>query len=766
MIRHTALDPDITNKVCGVLEPFLLSLAKSSNPVTLRQCSQIHAKLILSQCISQTHLTNTLLNMYAKFGHLRHAHILFDHMPNKNVVTWTTLISSHLRTGSLPKAFEMFNQMRETNERPNEYTFSVLLRACATPSLWGVGLQIHGLLVRSGLERDKFAGSSIVHMYFNCGNNLEGACRAFHDLLTKDLVAWNVMISGFAHVGDFSMVHRLFSEMWEVQGLKPDDRTFVSLLKCCSYLEQVKQIHGLASKFGAEADVVVGSAMVDLYAKCGDVSSCRKVFDSMEEKNIFVWSSIISGYTMNGRGEEAVHFFKDMCRQRIRPDQHVFSSTLKACVELEDFNTGVQVHGQMIKAGYQKDCFVASVLLTLYASFGELVDVDKVFRRIIDKDIVAWNSMIMAHAQPGRGSSPSMKLLQELRRTTSLQIQAATLVIVLKSCENELDFPVGRHIHSLIVKSSVSHRTLVGNALVHMYSECGQIGDAFKAFIDIVQKDDGSWSSIIGTYKQNGLESEALELCKEMLADGITFTVYSLPLCISACSQLSTIQVGKQLHVFSIKSGYNRHVYVASSIIDMYAKCGTMEESEKVFGEQVKPNEVIYNAVMCGYAHHGKAQEAIEVFNKLEKNGLTPNHVTFLAVLSACSHSGYLEDTLYFFTLMLNKYKIKPESEHYACLVDAFGRAGRLEEAYQIVQKDGSESAWRTLLSACRNHNNTEIGEKCAMRMIELNPSDHASYILLSNIYTGEGKWEEALKCREKMAKIRLKKDPGSSWLI
>ncbi|KHN41822.1 Pentatricopeptide repeat-containing protein [Glycine soja] len=351
-------------------------------------------------------------------------------MPQRNVFTWTTLISSHFRTGSLPKAFEMFNHICALNERPNEYTFSVLLRACATPSLWNVGLQIHGLLVRSGLERNKFSGSSIVYMYFNSGSNLGDACCAFHDLLERDLVAWNVMISGFARVGDFSMVHRLFSEMWGVEGLKPDDCTFVSLLKCCSSLKELKQIHGLASKFGAEVDVVVGNALVDLYGKHGDVSSCRKVFDSKKEKYNFVWSLIISGYSMNK------------------------------------------------------------------------------------------------------------------------------------------------------------------------------------------------------------------------------------------------------------------------------------------------------------------------------------------------GHSGYVEDTMHFFTLILNKYKIKPESEHYSCLVDAYGRAGRLEEAYQTVQKDGNESAWRTLLSACRNHNNKEIGEKCAMKMIELNSSDHAGYILLSGIYIGEGKWEEALKCRERMAKIHVKKDPGSSWLI
>lgn len=690
---------------------------------------------------------------------------MFDQMPRKNVVTWTTLISAHLRFGSLPKAFNMFNHMLGIDERPNQYTFGAMLRACANPALLDVGLQIHGVMVRYGLERDKFAGSSLVYMYFNAGNDGEDACRVFHELLERDLVAWNVIISGFAQVGNFSVVLSLFVEMFEVHGLKPDHNTFVSLIKCCSSLQEVKQIHGLASRFGADVDVVVGSALVDLYAKCGDISSCSKIFDSMEKKDNFVWSSIISGYAKNNRGEEAVNFFKDMCRQRVKPDQHVLSSTLKACHEIEDLNIGVQVHGQMIKYGHQNDCFVASVLLRLYASFGELVDAEKLFRRIDDKDIVAWNSMILAFAWREKGSTHSMQLFKELRRTT-LEIQGATLVAVLKSCEDKSDLPAGRQIHSLIVKSSLCHRTLVGNALVHVYSECRRIVDAYKAFVDIVWKDDGSWSSIIGTYTQNGMELEALELCKEMLVAGNTFTSYSLPLCISACSQLPAIDVGKQFHVFSIKSGYNHDVYVGSSIIYMYAKCGNVRDSEKVFGEQLEPNEVIYNAMICGYAHHGKAQEAIEVFGKLEKNDLTPNHVSFLAVLSACSHVGYVEDTLYFFTMMVNKYKVKPESEHYSCLVDAFGRAGRLEEAYQIVQKDGSESAWRALLSACRNHNNTKVGEKAAMKVIELNPCDHASYILLSNIYIGEGKWEEALKWREKMAEIHVKKHPGGSWLI
>ncbi|RVW85700.1 Pentatricopeptide repeat-containing protein, chloroplastic [Vitis vinifera] len=150
----------------------------------------------------------------------------------------------------------------------------------------------------------------------------------------------------------------------------------------------------------------------------------------------------------------------------------------------------------------------------------------------------------------------------------------------------------------------------------------------------------------------------------------------------------------------------------------------------------------------------------------MEKMSLVPNQISFLAALSACSHAGLVEESLFFFDLMHKKYNIKPESEHYSCLVDVLGRAGRLEEAYQIIQNDGKEQAWRTLLSACRNYGNAEIAEKSARKLMELDPNDHASYVLLSNLYSGEGKWEQAFKLRQRMVEIGVKKDPGSSWLI
>ncbi|KAJ4958197.1 hypothetical protein NE237_025308 [Protea cynaroides] len=538
--------------------------------------------------------------------------------------------------------------MIHSGEKPNQFTFSVVIRACTALTYIELGLQIHGLIIHHGLEKDEFAGSSLVDMYFKFGGFLDDACHIFNGLFGRDAVTWNVMISGFAQVGDSIEVCRLFSKMQVIDGLKPNDFTFTSLLKCCCCLREVEQIHGLVLKFGTESDVVVGSALVDRYGKCGNMGSVRKVLDAMAGKDGFVWSSVISGYARNDCGEEAVVLFRDMCRQGLKPDQHALSSALKACLEIREIGTGMQIHTQMIKNGYE-------------------------------------------------GSTACIKLYRELRQTA--KPDEATVIAVLKSCRSQTDLTLGLQIHADIVKFNLSCETLVGNGVINMYSKCKVVDDARKAFDTMVYKDEGTWNSIIGSYVQNGVALEALKLCKEMLTVGIFLSRFSLPLCITASSALAVLDLGKQFHSSVIKFGFDRDFYVGSSVIDMYAKCGNIEDSIKVFHELRHLNVVIFNALISGFAQHGRALEAMEAFKDMEKMNIIPNKITFLAVLSACSHVGFVEESMLIFNLMCQSYGIEPEQEHYSCLIDTFGRAGRLEEASQLLQNSIGVSAWRTLLS-------------------------------------------------------------------
>ncbi|KAF6134953.1 hypothetical protein GIB67_037480 [Kingdonia uniflora] len=431
-----------------------------------------------------------------------------------------------------------------------------------------------------GFDRDEFAGSSLVDMYFKVGGCLDDAYRVFNGLYNRDSVTWNVMISGFAQVGETDEVMRLFGEMRVDDRLSPNDFTFSSLLKCCGCLTEVEQIHGLVLKFRTETDIVIGSVLVDL--------------------------------------------------QDVKPDQYALSSALKACVQIGGIETGVQVHTQMIKHGYQRDCFVASVLLNLYADFNGTGEAEKVFRRISDRDIVSWNSMMMGYAQMSEGSAIScIKLYRELRQSNNLKPDEATMLAVLKSCQSNLDLQVGLQIHNEIVQSGQTQKTVIANAVISMYSKCGELEDSRKAFDTMFCRDDISWSSIIGNYVQNGVDLEALRLCKEMLASGVPLTCFSLPLCITACSGLAAMDMGKQFHVFVTKYGFKGNIYVQSSMIDMYAKCGSMEDSVKAFSEQENPNVVVFNALITGFAQHGKAREAINTFEKIEKMEIIPNKSVF-----------------------------------------------------------------------------------------------------------------------------------------
>ncbi|KAL8152189.1 hypothetical protein V2J09_009949 [Rumex salicifolius] len=747
-------------------EPVLI-LQEASRLRSIKECKQLHAKLLASGLICQTHLANTLLHLYSRFGGLDDARLLFDQMPNRNVVSWTTVISAYTHHVHYGLALGLFKEMLRTHEKPNQFTLSVAIRTCTYFGVFELGLQIHGLVVRLGFENDEFSGSSLVYMYSKTGVCIDDACQVFSGLFSRDIIMWNVMISTFAQVGDSSNVSELLYEMRSVDGLNPNDYTFASLLKCCGSVRQVEHIHGLAVKTGIEFNNVVAGSLVDTYCKCGQLDSGKKHLYLTQMKDCFIWSSIISGYARNGLVDEAILLFKDMCGHGMLPDQHALSGALKACAERRDLQIGEQLHTQSVKCGYHRNCIVSSVLLTLYAECGLSSNAKLLFDRIDGKDLVAWNSMLLCYAELTSNSAyASIMLFREFCQSTMLKPDGATFIALLKSCQSDEDLLVGTQIHARTVKSVHNSNTTIGNAMIHMYSMCDRVDDAYKAFDEIDCKDDISWSSMISCYQQHRFETQVLSLCKEMLAHGISLTTYSLPSSVAACSRLAAIHVGQQFHSLMVKSGFHGDVYIGSSFIDMYSKCGNMEDALNFFHEQENPIEVTFNALISGFAQHGKVQEAIKTFHEMEKKRIAPNQITFLALLTACSHGGRLEDGLQFFTMMVQKYNINPETEHLSCLVDLFGRAGRLEEALEIIEVDGGPSAWRTLLSASKNYDNHDIAELSAERLVEMNPRDHASYVLLSNLFAGGGKWKEAFRVRKQMESFGIKKDPGSSWLI
>ncbi|XP_068644804.1 pentatricopeptide repeat-containing protein At1g06580-like [Aristolochia californica] len=277
-----------------------------------------------------------------------------------------------------------------------------------------------------------------------------------------------------------------------------------------------------------------------------------------------------------------------------------------------------------------------------------------------------------------------------------------------------------------------------------------------------------SWSTIIGAYEQNGLALEALRRCKDMAVAGFGPTQFSFASCISACSGSIALDVGRQFHSLMIKAGFGADVYVGSLVVDMYAKCGNIEDSICAFHGLNNPTIVAYNTMLSGLAQHGRAGQAIQIFKELEKMETTPNKTTFLCLVTACSHVGLLEESKFFFDVRYDHYKIEPESKHYFCLVDVLQRAGNLDCAYKIITGclyNVGVTVWRTLLSAFWTSQSVSIGAESEKRVMQLEPNDHASYVLLSNFYSKAGLLKESWVLRKKMAKVGVRKDLGNSWV-
>lgn len=305
-------------------------------------------------------------------------------------------------------------------------------------------------------------------------------------------------------------------------------------------------------------------------------------------------------------------------------------------------------------------------------------------------------------------------------------------------------------------------------------SRNGLVEDALEVFRKYKGQQQGlelnivSWTSVIAFCSQNGKDMEALELFREMLLEGFKPNSVTIPCLLPACGNIAALTYGKAAHCFSLRTGIFDNVYVGSALIDMYANCGKLHPSRLCFDQLSVRNLVCWNAVMSGYAMHGKAKETIEIFHMMKKSGQKPDFITFTCVLSACSQNGLTDEGWHYFSSMLQEHGIEVRLEHYACMVTLLGRSGKLKEAYSLIKEMPMEPdacVWGSLLSSCRVHKNVSLGKAAAEKLFELEPKNPGNYVILSNIYASKGMWSEVDRVRDRMNQKGLRKNPGCSWI-
>jgi pentatricopeptide repeat protein len=273
---------------------------------------------------------------------------------------------------------------------------------------------------------------------------------------------------------------------------------------------------------------------------------------------------------------------------------------------------------------------------------------------------------------------------------------------------------------------------------------------------------------MIAAYAQNGQGEEALQLFRQMQLAGVKPNLKTFTSVLPACANLAALEQGKEIHKEIIRNRFKSDVFVGSALVDMYAKCGSLEHAQDEFYKICHPNVVSWNAMIAGYAMHGHGKEALQLFEQMQYSGTNPDSVTFISVLSACCHAGLVKEGCHYFDSMNQYYHITPTREHYGCMIDLLGRAGRLYEAQDLISKmpiKPDASMWGCLLAACRTHNNIKLGKYVAGCILELDPENTTPYVLLSNMYAEAGRWDGIEEVRKMMKDRGLKKKRGCSWI-
>ncbi|XP_010927623.1 pentatricopeptide repeat-containing protein At5g66500, mitochondrial [Elaeis guineensis] len=444
---------------------------------------------------------------------------------------------------------------------------------------------------------------------------------------------------------------------------------------------------------------------------------------------------------------------------------HDFPSVLAACSSFP--NLGRQVHTLMLKAAIHSQPVPATALLDMYSKCGHVEDALLIFDEMPVRDAVAWNALISCLVRHGLTSDAIAAFHSMV--DDGIVFTGHTLCAVLKACASMRALRQGKQIHSWVVGNGYSS-VVMGTALIDFYSSFGMIQDAMEVFTRLnCPKDVVVYNALVGGCIQNRQYKEAFTMLRNMRPNGITLTS-----ALSACSELLNLSYGKQIHCVMIRRGFGSDVILCNALMDLYAKCGEITAAHLVFKLITEKNVVSWTCIIDAYGSHGHGTEALKLFRMMEERkcrDVTPNAVTFLAVLTACAHSGLVDEGRLCFFSMRDKYDIDPGPEHYACFIDLLGRAGRIEEAWDLYC-GLSESANKltpavcvAMLNACRISMDLVKGEHVAKHLLYLDSDNPGSYVLVSNFYAAVGRWEGAEDLRKQMRGKGLKKEVGSSQI-
>ncbi|MCO5548256.1 hypothetical protein L7F22_001713 [Adiantum nelumboides] len=693
--------------------------------------------------------------------------------------------------GNMHGAFDVLLRLEGHGHFLLEREYVCLLKACTKKKALNETKQIQDHFAQHSSKISHVLKDYLLNALVKCGA-YDDAFHAFETLQPRTVFAWNAIITASADSGKPKKALQFF-QLMQAKGIEANERTFVSLFKACGSLRDLragKDLHAEAKRKGFLSDVFIGSTLVSMYGKCGDVVEAENVFVNLVNRNEVTWNAMLSAYVDHGQIEKAIKCFRSMKQKGVPPEEATFVIALQACSMLgereeavvidgqtrkvEALKIGQALHNEIEKTGFQSHPFLGCSLVNMYGKCGGIKEAESVFCGLAERNVVSWTSMLAAYVVQGKGEKV-LELYEEMQKD-GFSPDEQSFVIILQGCclladKESASFKngqtikqeslnVGRFLHEEARKMCFESNVFVASSLVMMYSKCGDIVEAENVFGSLSHLDSIVWNSMLSAYVYQGQGHKVIELFKQMIGEGACLDDVTLVCVLQACSEMGEVKLCEEIHFSSVSAGCQ--LSLLPSLIHAYGSCAQTVDADAVFEASCKPGGVIWSALIAGFCREGSCFACLQTFETMQFACTDPDKVIFLCLLTACSHDGLVNEGVDFLNLMSKEYDLSVETRHVVGLFDLLGRAGdfkRLENVISKLPVQPNETIWLSLMAACRNHGNVEMGKFAFEHVVQLQPKEAAAYVLMSNIYVDAGMFDSASHfdtCRKDV----------SAWLV
>ncbi|XP_022720069.1 pentatricopeptide repeat-containing protein At3g12770-like [Durio zibethinus] len=586
------------------INKFLSLLQEFSD--TLLCLKSIHAQIITNSVSIHHFLASNLVKSYSELGCLGIARKVFDQISQPKPILCNSMLNGYLRNKCYKETIELFDLMCSFHLGFDSYSCNFVLKACMELGNFEKGREVIKRAVDRRVDGDRFLGSSMISFFMKFGD-FNGARRVFNRMVERDVVCWNSMIGGYVKGCYYVEAFDLFLKMI-LYGVRPSAITMVSLVQACGgmrNLELGKCVHGFVLGLGIGSDVLVLTALIDMYSKMGEHKSARLVFDSMPAKNLVSWNVMISGYVQNCLVHESFDLFRKLVITGAGFDSGTIISLLQGCAQVADLESGKVLHGYIFRRGLNMNLILSTAIIDLYSKCGAIKEATFVFEGMKERNVITWTAMLVGLAQNGHAED-AIKLFGQMKEE-GVAANSITLVSLVHSCAHLGSLKKGRSVHAQLFRHGYAFDVVNRTALIDMYAKCGKINYAERVFKDgSLFKDVILWNSMITGYGMHGQGHEALDIYSRMLEEGLKPNHTTFISLLSACSHSGLVKQGRSLFL-SMESDHNirpteKHY---ACYVDLLSRAGHLEEAGALIKQMpFQSSGEVFEALLSGCRTH------------------------------------------------------------------------------------------------------------------------------------------------------------------